>query len=175
MKLATVLSFVLMLTWLVISPHMTPLDGNFSNASGDHHEYIAMAAGNAANAPFAYRVLTPLLARLLPFGLPANFMLITALATWATGVAVYALARAFGFTPAMALIGCALFYTLYWATGWLMYDFWLTDPVTILLIVLAICAARMQRAAEFAVLLTIGVLNKEVVLCVVPLWYSLRE
>lgn len=167
------LAVLLTLAWFVVTPAMTPDHPDFTQ-QWDHHAYIAMARGATVNAPYAYRILTPGLARLLPFDLPTNFRLIAVIALWLTGVAVYGLARAWGYTPGWALVGCALFYTLYWAVGFTLYDFWLCDPLTFLFVTLAIRAAKLRQAGQFAGLLALGVLNKEAVLCVVPLWFSLR-
>lgn len=162
-----------MVLWVLAITPMTPDHPDFP-LDWDHHHYIAMARGETPRAPFAYRILTPGLARLLPFDLTTNFRLITIVALWATGVAVYALCRAFGYTPGWALVGCGLFYTLYWAIGYTLYDFWLSDPLTFLFVTLAIRAAKLRQRWQFAGLLAIGALNKEAVLCVTPLWFSLR-
>lgn len=160
----------LTLAWFGVTPRLTSNSPDFGQ-DWDHHQYIAMARGENAAAPYAYRILTPLLASLLPFSLETNFTLITFLALWGTGIAVYYLARAFDFSPPLALIDSAMFYTLYWAVGFNFYDFWLCDPLLFLFIVLAIRAARLKQARTFAVLLAVGVLNKETMLCVAPLWF----
>jgi hypothetical protein len=167
---AIALSALLTGLWLVTTPALTPDTPDFAQ-TWDHHAYIAMAQGETVNAPYAYRVLTPGLAHILPFDLTISFRLITIVALWATGIAVYALARAWEYTPGWALVGCGLFYTLYWSVGFALYDFWLCDPLTFLCVTLAIRAAKLQKRVQFAALMAVGVLNKEAVLAVVPLWW----
>lgn len=168
---AVLLSLLLTGCWLLITPRLTPANPDFAQ-NWDHLRYIDMARGGNTEAPYAYRVLTPFLARLMPFDLTTNFSLITFLSLWGTGVAVYALALAFDFTPIIALLGCVLFYSLYWATGFVIWDFWLCDPLLFLLIALAIRAAKLKQARRFAVFLAIGILDKEAMLCVMPLWFT---
>lgn len=168
---SVLLSLLLTGLWFLITPRLTLTNPDFSQ-NWDHLRYIDMARGGNAEAPYAYRVLTPFLARLMPFDLETNFSLITLLSLWATGIAVFALALAFDFTPALALLGCVLFYSLYWATGFVIWDFWLCDPLLFLLITLAIRAAKLKQARRFAVYLAIGILDKEAMLCVVPLWFT---
>lgn len=173
MKTAICLSLIFTLSWTAITIPLTTYSADFAR-QWDHHQYIEMAQGKSTVAPYAYRVLTPFLARALPFDLQTNFRLLAFLVLWGTGIAVYALARAFDFAPTVALIGTALFYTLYWAVGFTSYDFWLCDPLVFLLAVLAIRSAKLRQGKQFAALLALGVLNKETALCVVPLWFTLN-
>jgi hypothetical protein len=79
----------------------------------DHHKYIRMAAGSPFDfyiAPFCWRVVNPLIARLLPFDLQWNFLIISFISVWMTGVAIYYLAKKLNFSKELSLIGMFMFF-----------------------------------------------------------------
>jgi hypothetical protein len=45
--------------------------------------------------------MTPLLAKTLPFDIQTNFLVLAIAGVWLTGVAVYNMAKAFGFSKAL--------------------------------------------------------------------------
>lgn len=139
----------------------------------DEHQYLTLAQGGAVLAPFSYRLLTPLLARLLPFGLDTNFQVISFVGIWLTGVVMYVLARAFRFVPPLALGGALAFYTLP-TVGMLAGDPYLTEPLLFLFLVLALWSLKTRHDRLFALVLALGLLNKETMLAVVPLWFVFR-
>ena len=63
---------------------------------------------------------------------------------WLTGVAIYYMAKAFGFSKALTAIGMLLFFSMGWATGYVLRNFWLSDSLLFLAITLAIHAAARQ-------------------------------
>jgi hypothetical protein len=148
----------------------------------DHNVYLLMAeSGISCNvppaqpeAPFCWRLVTPLLAKILPFDIQTNFLILAFAGVWLTGTAIYYMTKAFGFSKALAALGMLLFFSMYWATGFVLHDFALSDPLLFLAITLAIHAAARQKALRFALLVAVGVALKESALFVVPLYYTLN-
>jgi hypothetical protein len=141
----------------------------------DHHKYIYLATHNPFSlhiAPFGWRPLAPSIARLLPVDLQVGFYSITFISLWLTAVAVYFLARVLGFSQPLATIGMLMFLSMGWATKFNLYDFWLTDPLAFLFITTATIFIITGRDVTLAFLLAVGVLAKESVFFVVPLYYG---
>ena len=143
---------------------------------GDHLKYVYMAEHGPWGfhiAPFCWRVGLPLIARTLPFGIQTNFMLVTFASLWATGIATYWLARAFGKQPAMAMFAMLTVFGVGWATKYAVFDFWLPDPLVLAIVTLALCCILTRRDVALAVLLALGVLVKESVIFAAPLWWTM--
>jgi hypothetical protein len=66
-----------------------------------------------------------------------------------------------------------LYYSFGWATGFLLFYFWMTDALAIFIMVLALYCIRTGREVRFAALLALGVATKESVLFIAPLYYTL--
>jgi len=143
----------------------------------DHQKYLHMAAhqpGDFHIAPFCWRIGGPWLARALSVDLQVSFFLITFVSIALTGAALYALARALGFSRVMGAAGTAMFFSLAWGPKFALWDFWLPDGASFLLATVAIFAVVTSRDLLFAAVLTLGVTVKESVLFTGPLLYSLR-
>lgn len=142
----------------------------------DHHKYLAMAQHPFAFhlAPYCWRIGVPLLASLLPFGVTLNFWLISACCIWATGVVLYVCARSAGCGPAAATTGVLLYYSMWWATTWLLSDFWLPDGATFLALSLLLLAALRGQFRLYLCTLLVGAFLKETVLLYAPLWYLVQ-
>ncbi len=143
----------------------------------DHHTYIQMAVNRPFDfywAPYCWRIAVPLLAKALPFELQSNFLILSVLGVWVTGVATYYLARALGFTRALALVGMLLFFSLGWATKFVLFNFWLPDAVSFGLTVVLMWLILARKDLLFVLLLALGVTVKESVLFVAPLYYTLN-
>lgn len=141
----------------------------------DRHKYIAMAAGNPFDfhiAPFCWRIGKPLLAKLLPFGLQNSFLVISFVSVWLAGVFSWLLARAFGFSRALALTGLLFFFALQWGPKFFLFEFWLPDSTICMLVILAVLLLRRGQLAAFVVVTTLGVTVKESMLFVLPLAYT---
>ena len=156
---------------------MTPDNPLYETPAGDHHHYRAMAEGDALSytyAPFNRRVLTPLIVKALPLDAEEGFYALTFLSTAATGVALfYALSR-MGLGGALSLAGMFAFFSLGRAAEYHMWKFWLTDPLSFLLLALCVWAVAARRDALFAALLVLAALNKEAGIFALALFYGLR-
>jgi hypothetical protein len=156
---------------------MTREQPGFAEA-GDHHKYVYMAEEGPWAfhvAPFCWRIGVPLVARVLPFGIQTNFMLITFASLWGAGVGMYWLGQVFGKSWAAGMFGMLAFFGVGWATKYAVFDFWLPDPAAVAIVTLAACCVLTRRAAAFATLLALGVLVKESVIFVAPLWWTLPQ
>jgi hypothetical protein len=143
----------------------------------DHVFYIEMALGHPANmrlAPFEYRVLNPLLAKLLPFDVLTNFAVLSFTALWLTGIVSYFAFKAQGFSAPLAFAGVLFFLSLGWAVRFNLYDFWLSDPLGFLFIAGVVWSVLARKDILFLILLTAGVAAKENVIFAAPLYYTLN-
>jgi hypothetical protein len=143
----------------------------------DHHKYIRMAQGNPFDfhiAPYCWRVVTPLLAKVLPFSLEWNFFFISFLSILMTGVVVYYMARALKFSRELAFVGMLLFFALGYSTKTMLSDFWLTEPLSTFVMSLAILCILTRKDVVFVLLLFLGEGVRETVISVAPLYYSLN-
>lgn len=140
----------------------------------DQLHYMAVARGYPAWAPFAYRILTPTIAGHLPFDLLTNFQLVTFGSLWLAGMLMYPLLRAWDLPPRLALVGVVLLYCNYWVVpmGWA--NPWLCDTELLVFAIGALWAAKKGNAPAFVTCILIGMLNKETILAMTPLWFTLH-
>jgi len=143
--------------------------------SGDSFHYLRMSLRTfeAVPNPFAFRLFTPWLVQQiagLGIGLNASWILVT---FGATTLALYAFFlllldgfRLRLFTSAAFTLALAFthFYTLF------NYRFfWLVDPLNNLFIVVALSCLLARRTGWFLLVVTMGFVNKETVLLLLPL------
>jgi hypothetical protein len=127
--------------------------------------------------PFAYRVLTPLSARLL-FTLTGDinnaFYLLSFLAI--AGSCLFVALTIFSITGSLipALAGALAFCLNPWTARFNLFDFMLGDPLTFFCVALAIFGLFRRRPALFYVACLAGAFNKELILPLV-LAYPLSE
>jgi hypothetical protein len=176
-RLAQIAAFSLVCTTLLWfrTDHLTARSPQFA-LPWDHHMYIFMARHGPFGfhvAPYCWRVLAPAVVWASPFGVRTGFEVLTFTAIWIAGVAVWFACERLRFRPALAAAGMLLYFSLGYATKWLLFDFWLTDPLEILLVVVAVLLARSGRDVAFTVCLVVGVLAKESVIFAAPLFYTL--
>lgn len=149
---------------------------DFIKQGWDHHVYIDMATNHLSHiAPFEYRILNPLLAKLLPFDLLINFTILSFIFLWLTGIITYFMLKKLEFSSQLALTGSLFFLSLGWATRFNIYDFWLTDPLAFLFIVATMHSIFAKKDLFFMLLLSIGVTAKENVIFVAPLYYTFNN
>lgn len=143
----------------------------------DHHVYLYMAqhpVGQFRVAPWSWRLLEPWMVQVSRLPAQVGFEVVTFASLWFTGVALYAVCRRLNFSLRLSAYGMVLFFGLSYAVKFNVYDFWLTDPLAFLFTSLSILAALDRRRLLFAVCLAAGVLAKESVIFVAPLYFSLN-
>jgi hypothetical protein len=142
---------------------------------GDHHMYLFMAdhpIGDLHLAPWGWRILEPGLVGLFPGSSQLGFQAVCLLSLCVAATCVYRICRRLGFDGRLASAGLLLFVSLSFATKYVMFDFWLTDPLAFAFVALAVLFAIEQQAVAFAVCLAVGVLAKESVIFAAPLLYT---
>jgi len=160
----------------ISTDHMDHDDPNFPK-EWDHQKYIQMAEGNPFGlhkAPFGWRVLNPILAKLLPFDLLTSFSVLCFIAICATAVMMYYLLMSLGYSSMLAIGGMFFFFSLGSAVGFNMYDFWLTDPLAFFFITFVLWSIVNQKDILFAFMLALGVAAKENVFFAAPLYYMFQ-
>ena len=137
----------------------------------DAYRYVAMAqqpfgSSNPAahNAPFAWRLLTPLLVYLLPLPTLTGFWIVTLLGLAAATLALVWLLRGFGLPEETAIAGGLAFVFLMPATGFTLFDDKLVDPLAFALLTLALAACVHRRGWLQLLSLTLCALDKETAL-----------
>lgn len=147
------------------------------NKPWDHQKYRHMADHplELRLSPFGWRVLGPLLVTVIPVANDLAFRIVSLTALGGTAVVVFLLGRRTGFSDAAAACGSFVYLGTWWSTGYLVYNPWLPDALTFLIVGLLALLALDRRGWQFAVLLAVGVLVKEQVLLVVPLWWTLSR
>lgn len=170
------LALVLVALLAIRTQILTPNHPVFSQPA-DHHKYIHMAENDPFDfhiAPFCRRVGLPLLVKVIPLSTQASFRLISVIATLGTGIAVYYLAKSFGFSQKLSILGMLIFFSMGWATKFPMFDYWLPDALSLFLTTLALIYCRTKRDVPLSILLTVGVVVKESVIFIAPLYLTLQ-
>lgn len=147
------------------------------HGGGDHHSYRSMSSTpwlSTHYAPWGWRILVPYIAKALPIANQNGFLLVCALSLTLTGVLLYYLGRALHFRVPLALAATMLFFTVGWATKFLVFDFWLPDAAAFAFITACLLCVVTRRDLWFLALLAVGVAAKESVIFVAPLFYTLR-
>ena len=142
--------------------------------AGDAPKYFQIArapfdAADVPSAPFRYRVVTPVLAWLLPTSRLVGFAVVNVSALAASGVVVYSYLRDLGFGVRRAGFGLALF-VVSPAVAYLSTNLVLVDGVTMFMLACVFWAAYRDRLVVFALLLALGVATKESVLFALPIY-----
>lgn len=142
----------------------------------DHHKYIWMAVNNLDFhiAPFCWRIFVPLLASLLPFEISINFKIISLLSIILTGFFVFKIGEKIFNERILSFAMMFGYFSISYASKYVIYDFWLPDAFAILLITLGIYFILLKNDFAFLIVMTIGAMTKESVLFVLPLYYSIN-
>jgi hypothetical protein len=176
LALPLVLSLLLTTALLFGARFVVPGHPNYAKP-WDHHKYIWMATDGPLDfhiAPFCWRILVPALAKALPFDLEWSFFLLAFAGVWMTGMVVYSLALRWFPSPSYGLVAMAMWVSLGWAGKLALRNFWLPDSLAFFFVALAVYAVLARRDALFVLSVALGVLAKESVFFVVPLYYTLR-
>ena len=147
----------------------------------DHRVYIQMARQPPWEAqvdpPFRWRLLTPWLVHLATragLGVNPAFYLLTNLSLFGFLVLLHGLLGRLGFSSREAALGLALVGLLQGAVRWYEYQYWMTDPLCLLLVTAAFMLVRQGRLGWLAALSVVGVIARETYLLVLP-YHLLHE
>lgn len=147
------------------------LVGEPSEYLSDNTHYMALYEGRFAPSPFGYRVLTPFLSHLLPWGAGTNFCLVTiGCLVLITGIiALYTVSS--GAAPPLTVTACTFWVTsfpfVYYTTAWVRAD----GPMLLLLAAVFLLSRRQVSAFTLSALIMLGTLSHEtMLLCIPALW-----
>ena len=175
----TVAAIICALFAFVLARSVDPMTSGHPafRAGGDHMQYIAMAEepGGTHQAPFCYRLLTPTLARLMPFGHADSFYFLTVIFLVGAGVLVYYIVLETAGDKGLALAGIALFYSLSAGAKFCLYDFWLTEPALFFFSALSVLLLLKRYDKWLSIMLALAVLAKESAFFLLPLVYTVRS
>jgi len=115
----------------------------------------------ALDAPWCYRILTPALVKILPVKTLLGFRIVGFVSNILTLWIVYLLLRELRFRHISSLIGIVLYAGVFWTIKFTAYSPAYIDHQTCLFWVSAIYLAISQRFNWLALVLSIGVLQKE--------------
>jgi hypothetical protein len=173
---AAVFSFITLVALTARTTLLTTSSPQFAKPY-DHHKYIYMAEHNPLDFhiwPYCYRIVTPLLAKFLPFGLENNFFLIAFCSVWLSALLVFLICRHYKCSFLFAFIGMCLFLSTGLTTKLLLQDFWISDPLALGLVTLALYLAIRRQALAFAIVLLVGAGTRENVLLAAVFYYTLH-
>lgn len=149
----------------------------------DLHFYRRIAAAAPAfdpemRQPFAYRLLGPFLASLIPLPDADAFRLLSALIAAALGVALYAFWRQQGLRPEIAALTLAIYFLNTQLFGFLVWNsYQVADFLSILYVTLMLIVMSREQWGRFGALLLLGSVTREVAALLVPVafLYLLRR
>lgn len=138
----------------------------------DNVYYERMADGDSVPAPFAYRVLTPWLAGVVPGG----FGVLTFAGLVIFLIALYVIQGEVGVRVPLRYVGVAMAAADLWIAEFFAIDRSLVDPIVLAALGVGTLAAMRERWAVALAVLAVGVLDKEVgMLLLVPLGLTAIE
>jgi hypothetical protein len=153
----------------------------------DHRRYIEMSKGRgnydrpalAAERPFSQRIVVPALVRgATQVGVDRDvaFFALTQLCLVGFLYVVYRLLADHGLSLRWCAAGVVLAGSLPGAVRWYSYQYWMTDPLALLLVALAFLLIRRGSIAALFAVTVVGVATRETFLLVVPYFvlYRLR-
>jgi hypothetical protein len=166
------LTFVLSVRTSVFTPNSPDWSQPY-----DHHKYIYMAeqpVGSFHINPTCWRIAVPLLVGELPLPTLTGFRVQTFVFIALTGLLLYFVLQAAGYSTASALLGIVMFYAYGPATKLLLADPYSPDPASFVFSLAALYFLLKERDIPLALTLALGVTVKETIVLLIPLIYTIR-
>ena len=143
---------------------------------GDSLAYAELVNGgwHTMRVPFRYRVFVPWLAHFLPISAFGALRLITYLSLFGTYVLLLLTMRRFGWDIGSSIAGLVLVFT----STWHLYNYnnpFLIDGFSLLVVTALVYAVVSDNAALFLLVAIVGVLAKENLVLLVPMWFCVRN
>lgn len=130
------------------------------------------------NQPFAFRLLGPALAGMLPFSTPTSFYILTVLAYYALVPIFYLFLRYVGLSGIASTSAVVVYlFSKYWAEQALWNYFQINDLLSNLYLVVLFWAMFTKRWLVFGTILVLGAISRETALLMLPtaLFYLLER
>ncbi len=166
--IASVVSILLVMT-------MSLWIGRTERFNGDEYRYLMQAENPLAVVlpPHGLRILTPRLAWLMPISLRHGFYVITLLSLIGTVALAYLILRTIGCSIAVSATVLSMF-ILHRDFHESLFHYPLVDSFSFFLIELGILAAFLRKDGLFSFSLTVGILNRETSLFLIPVYHLMR-
>ncbi len=150
--------------------------GKTQKFNGDEYRYVMQAENplSVLMPPHGLRILTPRLAWLIPVDLRQGFYIMTLLSMTGTVALAYILLRTIGCTIPISATALSVL-LLHRGIHESLFHYPLVDSLSFLLIELGILATLLQRDRLFSLSLTLGVLNRETSLFLIPFYHFARS
>ena len=141
-----------------------------------HLGYISSAENlfTIKPSPFSWRILQPFLVNLIPLDLKTSFFLLSFSALYFTSILVYKITLYQVKDVNLAFMGAVFFISIVWAVRFNIIEFWYPESLLYFFIVLAIYAIHKNNKILLATSLIFGVLTKETMISIFPLYYSIK-
>ncbi|MBN2030707.1 hypothetical protein JW824_10740 [bacterium] len=142
----------------------------------DLHKYLYMAKYpfQLRIAPFCYRILQPLIVTILPFEYFTGFCIVTGLSVVVTGILMFYILKALRFHYWYCFLGMVVFFAIGFATRFNVFATWHVDAFSYVFLTLAFLFILQDRPVVTSIILAVGLLAKESVLFILPLYYTFR-
>ncbi|HXY40500.1 MAG TPA: hypothetical protein VEQ10_12570, partial [Vicinamibacteria bacterium] len=143
----------------------------------DHWRYIEMARGERGRAqlqrepPYCFRLAVPWLAgRLTRLGLPENaaFFVITNAVLFGFLLVLWLHLRDLGFALPLRLTGLLLVGLTQGGVRWFLYQYWMTDPAALFLVMLAFLLIERRQLVALAAVSLLAAFVRETYVLVYP-------
>lgn len=164
-RVVAVLSLVILLATYAF---VTERTGLFKDDTR-HYGLMAEDPTYLARLPYTFRVLTPTLVYLLPVDTATGFAVVTLTGLWLSAIVLYLFLRALDLHPWVGVAGVALFLGSGATTRALTTPTYV-DALTYLTELAGFYFLQTRRERLFAASLVLGVLNRETVLLLVPVY-----
>lgn len=138
-----------------------------------HYARLAESLWEPARLPYTFRVLTPWVASILPFDIVTSFTSIAVVALIATVLLLNAYLALLDVGPSVRWPVCAIFLVSGAVVRSLTTPMYV-DPLTYALLMLGLIAIHLRNTPLFLGAVTIGVLNRETALFLLPVYLASR-
>lgn len=143
-----------------------------------HHQYVHASEifpEISNEAPFCWRLLPPAIVRYSPFAVHTSYFLLSFISLWGASIILYLILFRLGYDRVFRWFGLLLFASAVYAVRMNLIEFAAVDPPAFLFMTLAIYAALRKRRWLFILATILGVLSKELVFAVLPLWFTINR
>ena len=136
--------------------------------TGDSKEYLNITNGQSVDAPWKYRILTPLIIRFIPLNHILAYYSFNLCITIITAFIFYLYLKKLAFDKTLSLLGTVLFLVSHVVLYY--YFLPLVDPLNELLIIIGFYLAKIDKADLIPVIIFIGMFNHETIFILVPIY-----
>jgi len=174
-SLILIISFFLLAS-LILTSDLMLTHHSFYYDKYMHLGYIKAAENlfNFGEPPFSWRILQPLIVNILPFELTISFFILSFGALFFSGIILYKILFQITKNFQSSLIGMVFFLSIVWAIRFNIIEFWYPESLLYFFMLLSVYAVYKQNKILLSIVLMLGVLTKETMIVVFPLYYFIN-